>query len=80
MAFESQLSDCHSTIWKFIEGIQRAQSLTEMKIVQIQSGLPATPRKKKYQALDERIKNVLDTFNNNDPVGFLGNLAVNIAL
>lgn len=80
LAFESQLTACHPSIWKFIEAIQREQSLTEMKMVQSQSGISATPRKQKYVALDLRIRAILEEFSEEHPLTFLSNLAANISL
>jgi len=49
------LSSCHPTIWKFIEAIQKEQSLNEMKINQYIAGTVEPSRKRKKNTLKELV-------------------------
>lgn len=79
LAFESQLSASHPTIWKFIAAIQREQSLSEFKISQFNSGTPATSRKVKYMQLNTKLKNIIDQLSPEDPLKYLNSIACNLS-
>ncbi|KAE9529589.1 hypothetical protein AGLY_011685 [Aphis glycines] len=65
--FNNLLSSCHPTIWKFIEAIQKEQSLNEMKINQYIAGVVESSRKRKR----DTIKQLVDDYENRNKLEYL---------
>ena len=55
------------------------ESTVANKIERIQAGHPTQEKKKKYKAVDKRIKTVLDSYNNDNILQYLRNIAHSIA-
>lgn len=81
-AMQSSISCSHPTIFKFIQAIKNEQALQEMKLTQICSG-QELKEKKKYRDFDNRLRNVVRSYeyNNNTSnfVEYLGSIAHNIS-
>jgi len=73
--FNNLLSSCHPTIWKFIEAIQKEQSLNEMKINQYIAGVVESSRKRKR----DTIKQLVDDYENRDKLEYLRGIAYNLS-
>jgi len=69
--FNNLLSSCHPTIWKFIEAIQKEQSLNEMKINQYIAGTVEPSRKCKRDTL----KQLVNDYENRDGLEYLMGVA-----
>ncbi|XP_022161380.1 uncharacterized protein LOC111027331 [Myzus persicae] len=72
--FNNLLSSCHPTIWKFIEAIQKQQSLNEMKINQYIAGTVEPSRKRKRDTLTE----LVNDYYNRDRLEYLRGVAYNL--
>ncbi|CAF3395301.1 unnamed protein product [Rotaria socialis] len=79
-AFEKRVAIVHPTITKLTEKIRREQSKFEVDIAQIRQGQEPKPKKLKYRKLDERIKRLVDDYENVDLGEYLKGLAVNMSL
>ncbi|XP_065324287.1 uncharacterized protein LOC135931238 [Gordionus sp. m RMFG-2023] len=79
-SFNSLLTSYHPTIWRFITGLKKQQSLTELKIVQLQGGDDEASPRKKYRNLSERLKRIVSDYRNRDILSYLKGLASNINL
>ncbi|XP_066959010.1 uncharacterized protein [Macrobrachium rosenbergii] len=78
--FEQQLSACHPSIWKFIQGLQREQSLQELRIEQYLGGVGIPVRKKKYRDCAKRLQTIVINYDEERPVEeYLRSVAYNIS-
>ncbi|KAL4131205.1 hypothetical protein QTP88_008546 [Uroleucon formosanum] len=73
--FNNLLSSCHPTIWKFIEAIQKEQSLNDMKINQSIAGTIEPSRKQKRDILKE----LVNDYENRDRLEYLRGVAYNLS-
>ncbi|KAK4883331.1 hypothetical protein RN001_006650 [Aquatica leii] len=62
--FETQIGADYPNIWKFIEAIQREQSLNALQIEQYISGQEGPPMRKKYRDCAMRIAHLVDNYYN----------------
>ena len=69
--FSQLLGAYHPTIWKFINGLKKEQSLNEIKIEQFLSGQPAQPAKKKYKEVTLCIEAVIADYGNHPNLDYL---------
>ena len=76
--FEMQISAQHPNIWKFIEAIQREQSIRTLQIEQYVSGQQGTLSRKKYRDCAERLFRVVANYQKNNVLEFLRGVAHNI--
>ena len=65
--FTEILGSYHPTIWEFIEGLKKEQSLNELKLEQYVAGQEPPVAKKMYKNSAKRIKTVVED-NRNRPV------------
>ena len=80
-AFENQICASHPSIWKFIEGLKREQSLQEMKIAQYLSGTPIPSTKKKYRDSSKRLQSIVSNYSETiDLPEYLSNISYNVCL
>ena len=80
-AFLQQVSGNHPSVWKFLEALQREQSLTEVKTEQLLSGMTCDKRKKKYRESETCLKNLISCFDDHsDIVEYVSAVAHNIRL
>ncbi|KAL4130711.1 hypothetical protein QTP88_008108 [Uroleucon formosanum] len=74
--FNNLLSSYHSTIWKFIEAIQKVQSLNSMKINQyIACTIEPSSRKRKRDTL----KKLVNSYENRDILEYLRDVVDNLS-
>ena len=78
--FSHLLSANHPTIWKFIDGLKKEQSLNELKLEQFTAGQPAAEGKKKYRDTSERIKSIVEEYGNRSNIDYLRGVAHNLNL
>ena len=78
--FSQLLSANHPTIWKFIDGIKKEQSLNEMKLEQYVGGVQPPPRKRVYKDTADRIKNIVAEYGLRPLNDYLRGIAHNFSL
>ena len=78
--FSLNVDGVHPTIWKFIESLQREESMVRAEINQVLGGHPVT-QKKKYAQCAERVKNIVDAYpvRRADIMGYLRSIAHNLS-
>jgi hypothetical protein len=79
-AFSSLLSAGHPTIWKFINIIQKEQSLNELKVNQYLAGVSPPMGRKKYRDAAKRIMKIVEEYSQRDPIEYLSSIASNLKL
>ena len=77
-ALQSLLCLTHPTLWKLIDGLKRHQKLKDTEIEQLVAGRDPVTRKQKYIQLDERIRNVVEDYDNRDYLNYLRGIAHNL--
>ena len=70
----------HPTIWKFIDGLKKEQSMNEMKLEQFLAGRQPPPSKKKYRETAQRIKKIVSEYGNRSNVDYLRGIVHNLSL
>ena len=78
--FSQLLGAYHPTIWKFIDGLKKEQSLNELKLEQFNAGQQPPPRKKKYRDVAERIKTLVSEYGKRSNVDYIRGIAHNLSL
>ena len=78
--FSQLLGAYHPTIWKFIDGLKKEQSMNEMKLEQFLAGWQPPPSKKKYRETAQRIKKIVSEYGNCSNVDYLRGIAHNLSL
>ena len=76
--FGSLLSANHPSIWKFIEGLQKQQSLNEMKIIQYLAGRNPDEGRRAYRDCAQRILNIVNQYDNYSTLDYVNSLAHNL--
>ena len=76
--FGSLLAANHPSIWKFIEGLQKQQSLNEMKIAQYLAGRNPDEGRRSYRDSAQRILNIVNQYDNYSTLDYVNNLAHNL--
>ena len=78
--FSSLLGADHPSLWKFIDGLRREQSLNELKIEQYISGQAPPQSRKKYRELSARILSVVQDYGNRPILDYLRGIAYSVNL
>jgi hypothetical protein len=78
--FSQLLGAHHPSIWNFIKGLQKEQSMTELKLEQYGAGLLPPAGRQVYRASARRIRNIVATYTRRDILGYLRGIAHNFNL
>ncbi len=78
-SFNKLLGAAHPTIWKFIMGLKKEQSLNELKIEQYISGQNLLSGKRIYKDTAEKIKSHVLNYPNSDRMEYLRSIAHNFS-
>ena len=76
--FGSLLAVNHPSIWKFIEGLQKQQSLNKMKIAQYLAGRNPDEGRRSYCDSAQHILNIVNQYDNYSTLDYVNNLAHNL--
>ncbi len=74
---QSELGMDHPTIWKFIDAIRKIQKGRDMFLEQLVAGNPPSSKLKKYRDADERILEIVLSFEERTPIEYLRGIAYN---
>lgn len=77
-AFKGVVNKAHPSIKALVPKLQLEESAVAQKIERNQAGHATRQKKKKYEAVDDRIKSVVDSYRNENIVQYLKNIAHNI--
>lgn len=78
-SFSSVLNAAHPSLWKFINGLKKEESLNRLKIEQYIAG-NEQPRKKIYKDTAQRIKTICEQYGNRPNLEYLRGIAHNFQL
>jgi hypothetical protein len=70
----------HPSIWKFIDGLKKEQSLNELKIEQYVAGQAPPVRRRTYRDSADRIKAIVERYGNEPLLDYLRGIANNFQL
>ena len=73
-ALRASVTSKHPNIWKLIDALRKEEFLTQTKIIQAQRG-DSLQKKRKYQIIDTRIKNLVESYDGEDKLAFLKAIA-----
>jgi len=76
-AFNTRLGSHHTTVWKFINFLNKEQGLQEAKIEKINLGEINPDKKRKFKDLDKRLKNVVQNYDYTNLLNYLKGIAHN---
>ena len=69
--FRSLVNCTHPTIWKFLEALKLEQAVTDGKFCNHLMRNPPPPRQKKWIKLDERLQDIIDHYDDYEPLRYL---------
>jgi hypothetical protein len=78
--FSQLLGAHHPSIWKFIKGIKKEESMNEMKLEQYVAGQQPPPGKRVYKDTAERIKTIVADYGLRPTTDYLRGIAHNLRL
>jgi hypothetical protein len=78
--FNELLGAHHPSIWKFIDGLKKEQSLNELKIEQYVAGQAPPVRRRIYRDSADRIKSKVERYGNEPLLDYLRGIANNFQL
>ena len=68
VAVQGNVSECHSTIYRFSDDLKCKESITRVFKLQALRGHPLPPFRRRYVDLNERILRIVDNFLNMAPI------------
>lgn len=77
---QTELDVSHQSIWRFIDGLRRVQKGRDLVYDAYVAGNPAPAKRRKYIQADDRIYNLVSTYNERDIVEYLPGLAHNFIM
>ena len=78
-AFKGVINSAHPSMSTLVAKLRLEESTVAKKIERIHAGHPTQQKKKKYKAVDNRIKSVLDSYNPDNILQYLRNIAHSIS-
>ena len=75
---QANVSCLHPTIWKFIDLLEKSQSLNRVNILQAMNGYAAPSQRRKYRDRNVRILAIVDDFPNQHVLAYLRAIAITI--
>ena len=69
----------HAHIWKFIDNLKQDSSLNHLKMAQMVDGSAEPPQRRIYREINERIRTLVDGYENNNIIDFLRGISYNLA-
>ena len=77
--FQAHVSDFHPVFWKFLEVLQKEETLVRVGILQNEGGQEPPPQRRRYADCNQSILRIVDDFPNRQSIGYLRSIAHNIA-
>ena len=77
--FQSQVSACHPTFWKFLNLLKKEEGVTRVNIRQHLGGHPPPPQRRRYADCSQRILRIVDDYPNRQSMEYLGSIAHNLS-
>ena len=77
---QAQFGVNHLNLWKFIDGLQTVHKSIDQRYEEFVSGAQAQKKRRRYQKADDRIINIVKSFNNREMIEYLRGIAHNFML
>ena len=77
--FQAHISACHPVFWKFLEVLQKEETVVRMGILQNEGGHEPPPQRRRYVDCNQRILRIVDDFPNCQRIDYLRSIAHNLA-
>ena len=78
-SFKAQVSSYHPIFWKFLDNLQREQSLTQVQILHFLRGHAPPSQRRRYVDRRERMLFIVDDYPNCEPIYCLQSIARNLS-
>ena len=75
----SHVSACHLVFWKFLEVLQKEESVVRVRILQNEGGHRPLPQRRRYVDCNQCILRIVDHFPNRQRTDYLRGIAHNLA-
>jgi MULE transposase domain len=77
---QTELDVNHPSIWRFIDGLRKVQKGRDLVYEQYVAGNPAPEKRRKYQQADDRIFNIVSSYNERDVIEYVRGVAHNFLM
>ena len=77
--FQAHVSACHPVFWKFLEVLQKEETVVRVGILQNEGGHEPPPQRRRYVDCNQRILRIVDDFPNRQRIDYLRSIAHNLA-
>ena len=77
--FQAHVSACHPVFWKFLEVLQKEETVVRVGILQNESSHQPPPQRRRYVDCNQRILRIVDDFPNRQRIDYLRSIAHNLA-
>lgn len=77
-SFQTMISECHPTIWKFIKSLKKEEGIIRATVLQNQGGHEPPRQRRRYADNNARILRIVDDYANRDRIYYLRSIAHNI--
>ena len=78
-AFQSNLTECHPTFWKFLAVLKREEGIVRVSILQHLGGHHPPPQRRRYLDCNARIVRIIDDLRNRETLQYLRSIAHNLS-
>ena len=75
----AHVSTCHPVFWKFLEVLQKEETVVRVGILQKEGGHQPPPQRRRYVDCNQRILRIVDDFPNHQRIDYLTSIAHNLA-
>ena len=70
----------HPTIWKFIKVIRKDAAVQQVRVAHFVAGQPSVEQKRIYKDLNNRVKTVVNDYNNRNIIDYLRGIQYNLSV
>lgn len=77
---QTEIDVKHPSIWRFIDGLRTVQRGRDLQYESFVAGIPAPAKRRKYQQADDRILNIVQSYNDREIIDYLRGLAHNFLM
>ena len=75
--FQADVGGHHANFWRFLDVLKREESLTRVQMVQAEAGDNGPVQRRVYRDVQQRIKNIVQDYENRNTIGYLRAIAHN---
>ena len=79
-SFQTTVSTVHPSFGRFLEALKQEQAHNRVQLLQALGGHPAPPQRRRYADNNQRLIQLVDNFQNMEPIQYLRSVAHNLGL